>query len=141
MNTPRTSSPKLVNVILCDQVRQESTGKLLVIGMYTGTVLLGSCPATIPTLSFVCTWKLPRGSSIDGAFEVLSPEDEPLGSVTVRPQNQPTGDGEATTIIVLSPFTFTTLGEYRLVHRPSNERRRTVYRFTVAPRPDHATTG
>lgn len=34
--------------ILCDEIRQEDNGKLLVIGMYTGDILIGNFPGTLP---------------------------------------------------------------------------------------------
>lgn len=38
--------------IICDEVRQEMTGKFIIIGVYTGTITIPQLPFILPSLSF-----------------------------------------------------------------------------------------
>lgn len=45
--------PKIRNAILCDFMRQENTGKHILIGVYNGDVVLDAMPASIPLTFWV----------------------------------------------------------------------------------------
>src|SRR5665213_452168 len=52
--------------LICDDVRQENTGKLIVIGIYAGVVGVPQIPATFPTgLTFFQGWESDRPGKID----------------------------------------------------------------------------
>ena len=57
--------------LICDDVRQENTGKFLIIGMYMGNITVTQLPFALPTLTF---------------FQTL--EADRLGGYTVRVQIQ-----------------------------------------------------
>lgn len=65
--------------ILCDQVRREDNGKLILIGVYGGGVLLDSYPATLPLSAYVEGQVLEPGifeaefQFVDGKGAAMSP--------------------------------------------------------------------
>ncbi len=57
--------------IVCDDVRQENTGKFIILGMYMGNITVTQLPFALPTLAF---------------FQLL--QADRLGSYTIRVQVQ-----------------------------------------------------
>jgi hypothetical protein len=41
-------------VLMCDEVRQEITGKLILLGLYTPDIGVAQVPVLLPSLTFVC---------------------------------------------------------------------------------------
>jgi hypothetical protein len=81
-------------VIFCDDIRQEITGKLLYIGIYTGQMVVGgSLPFVIPPLSAAITLRLPTiTTAISPVIKVFqSGRKEPL--VTMEAEIGPPNDG------------------------------------------------
>jgi len=125
------TTPKLIDVTLCDEIRREDNGKFLFIGVYTGHVLVPRLPFDLPTLTFFTKWSAKAGDSLDGCFEVYSPEgqlmyqlDSPAGGAT-------TFEGMGCVALAVRGFRFTQEGTYRLVHKPIAGRRRELLAFTV----------
>jgi hypothetical protein len=70
--------------IMCDDVRQENTGKLMLIGMYMGNITVTQLPFVLPTLTFF------------QQFEVDRP-----GNYTLRVQMQDLDQGRTITQAVI----------------------------------------
>jgi hypothetical protein len=49
--------------IICDDVRREDNGKLIILGMYMGTIVLQQLPATLPTLTILSLFESDRPES------------------------------------------------------------------------------
>lgn len=125
------SKPRLIDVIICDDVRQETSGKLIVIGIYLGNVLVTSFPTTIPSLSFISKWLTRDGSLPAGAYAVVGPDRKSLGTIpsTGFPPGPPLPF--AMTINRFQPFTFRAPGTHRFVFTPDGGRRQTLCTFDV----------
>jgi len=59
-----------VQTIFCDDIRQEVSGKISYIGVYSGVLFVKAFPATLPKLCI--------------AVKVATPGDNPLKSLTLR---------------------------------------------------------
>lgn len=100
-----TSRAPYLHCIYTDDVRQEVSGKMMIIGMYTGDMQVSKLPATLPQLAIIATLNVPRDSdippesmrslklvltyddkeliSIDAPVEVLPPAQGPLDADAV----------------------------------------------------------
>lgn len=59
-----------VQTVFCDDIRQEVNGKLSLIGVYGGNMLVPAFPVIIPKLCLL--------------VKILAPADDPINSMTVR---------------------------------------------------------
>lgn len=62
--------PRHVETLFCDDIRQEVNGKVSFIGAYSAALFVSAFPATLPKLCL--------------SVKVISPADDPLGSLTLR---------------------------------------------------------
>jgi hypothetical protein len=124
--------PQLIDVMICDDVRQEVTGKLVIVGMYLDNIGVPHLPFSLPTLTFLCKWRVEGGPLPSGELEVVAPSNQVLHRVTLRP---PDGAAPATgsilTPIQIQPFIIGECGQHRLLFRSEGGRARTIARFEV----------
>ena len=105
--------------LLCDEVRQEITGKFIVIGMYTPDVTVPMLPFVLPSLSFLNWLETDTAGPWDISFQ-LSHEGNVLaggsGRITI---GQP---GVVALPIRLGPIQFQSTGKYtfslQIIGRP-----------------------
>ena len=127
-----TQGPKLLNVILCDEVRREDNGKLLVIGMYLGAVLVPRLPFRMPRLSFFLKWET-RGSLPAGDFRLVGPSKDAVGGFGMRLEQQP----ESVAPVFYTTFTLENVqlseaGTYSLSYKPTQGKRyRSIFSFDI----------
>lgn len=126
--------PKLKHVILCDEIRQEDNGKMLVVGMYTGQVVVPTLPFNHTVLTFFCQWQLAPDCGLAGVFELYSPEGEKIREVVSPVADSLPPEGTAFMGIAVRNFRFETEGEYVFAFNPIQGRRRSLYRFSVVDR-------
>jgi hypothetical protein len=135
-------APKLIDLILCDEVRREDNGKLIVVGMYLGSILAPRIPFTMPRLSFFCKWGT-RGSLPTGAFRLTSPAKEPLGESRFTSG----GDIPSATDVIYMSFTLQDIqlnqaGTYTLSFKPTHGRQfRPIFTFSVSLKDEAPSNG
>ncbi len=131
--------PKLVDLILCDEVRREDNGKLLVIGMYLGSILVPQVPFRMPRLSFFCKWKT-YGSLPAGDFRLTNPSKETVGGFGMKTEREP----ESVAPLFFTTFTLeniqlTETGTYSLSYKhPDGKRFRSISTFDVSLKEEHS---
>ena len=125
------TTPRLIDVTLCDEIRREDNGKFLFIGVYTGHVLVPRLPFDLPTLTFFTKWSAKAGDSLDGCFEVYSPDRKLMYRLDSPFEGGATLDGVVHVALAVRGFRFTQEGTYRLDHKPSVGRRRNLLAFDV----------
>lgn len=136
----RSIKPKSPNgySIFCDDIRQEASGKLFIIGMYTGELILkNETPATLTKFAILINYRERRGESNDPVrLVIFVPGDEknsPTYSMELPIQEErdkepdPAFAGEdlfvsATTNVIIAPFRIEQEGWIRVrAHRGKNE--------------------
>ncbi|GGO26807.1 hypothetical protein GCM10010991_07810 [Gemmobacter aquaticus] len=50
------------DALFCEDIRQEANGKFILVGVFAGSLLLASLPATIRLGALVRIWNLPAGA-------------------------------------------------------------------------------
>jgi hypothetical protein len=97
-----------------DDVRQENTGKLIIIGLYTPDISAASIPATLPTLSFVQVLDSDRPGQYTFRVRLTHLESghqvaEAMGMINfVRP-------GMGVSVVKFGGLVFDRLGTYNLI--------------------------
>lgn len=100
--------------IICDEVRREDNGKLLVIGMYTGGLTIPQLPFFMPGgLTFMSIWDADRPGSTDLKFRLQYLESgksliEARGNINIL------APGQAYVPIRLAPLQIQNFGAYTL---------------------------
>jgi Family of unknown function (DUF6941) len=122
---------RLVDVILCDDVRQENNGKLMLIGVYTGDVVIFGLPTVLPTFTVICKWATRDAAVPAGDYELLGPSGQTLHRIEAKDGLQQAKNDAALAILQFRPFAFAEAGRYRLTFRPEGGRRRALTEFLV----------
>jgi hypothetical protein len=132
-------APKLLDLTLCDEVRREDNGKLLIIGMYLGAILVPRVPFRMPRLSFFLKWKT-NGSLPTGDFRLTSPSKEAVGGFGMKTEREPESVAPVFyTTFALENIQLTETGTYSLSYKPPGGKRyRSVFTFEVGLREEAA---
>lgn len=133
-------APKLIDIILCDEIRREDNGKLFVVGMYLGAILVPRLPFRMPSLTFFCKWKT-SGLLPTGEFRLTNPSKEILGGFGMGSSDDPQPDTEAFFMtFTLHNIQLNEAGTYTLSYKaPDGKRFRSIFSFDVSPKGDGST--
>jgi hypothetical protein len=128
---------KLLDLIICDEVRREDNGKLLIIGMYLGAILVPRMPFRMPRLSFFLKWET-KGTLPTGDFRLTSPSKEAVGGFGMKTEREPESVAPVFyTTFALDSIQLTETGTYSLSYKPHGGMRyRSVFTFDVGLRED-----
>lgn len=116
----RRREAKLDYWLLCDMIRREDSGKLILVGIYTPDIIVQAVPAMLPMLSFLLKWNLKPGPLRAGSI-ILK---DPAGSQTFEFPIEEKISGEAleSTFVAfgVSPFGIEKPGTFTLIYRNGN---------------------
>ena len=128
-------SADVLSVLLCDDTRREENGKDIIIGVYTGNVLVDRLPADL----VLCLWiyfAVAGAGDLKREIRVINPSGEPIAganiSVTIS------GDGEGFGAITLRnmPLHLDRSGFYTFQWRKPKSRWTTILEKRVDVRTD-----
>jgi hypothetical protein len=124
-------NPRAIDVIVCDDVRVEKTGKLILVGVYLGNIVCRELPTILPTLSFLTKWKSDDGSLPKGVFRLLDPSGTEV--VAVGTEAIPAGDPKPMLLSInrFVPMRLKVPGRYRWVFAADGARFRTLTTLDV----------
>jgi hypothetical protein len=116
--------------LICDDVRREDNGKLMIIGMYTGTIGLPQIPYVLPSLTFFTCVDSDRPGHWSMKFRIHHLETganiiEGHGAIVCQ---QP---GPALVPIRIAPLQFQAVGAYNFVIDIEEHREPIVTDFNV----------
>lgn len=126
----RSREAKLDYWLLCDMIRREDNGKLIIVGLYTPDIIVPAVPVTLPMLSFLFKWNLTLGSLRAGAIAVKGPAGQ---EITRFPIEENTfGEAHQTGVLAfgISPFGIEKSGTFTLVYHVG-DRSKTLSSFRV----------
>ena len=122
-------------VLVCDEVRKEDNGKLIIIGLYTPDIAVPQIPFTFPALTFVIALEADRPAEHQlqvtlGPLESGRPLAQAMGMMQIR---QP---GMGTSILRFGNLRIEQVGGYSFsVRLDSNSEPFIVHNFNVILRP------
>ena len=108
---------KLDYWLLCDMVRREDTGKLVVVGLYMPDIVVREVPITLPMLSFLFKWDLRPGSLRAGHIVLKDPDRKQITRIPV--DEKAFGESRESGVFVfgVSPFGIKKLGTFTLSYK------------------------
>lgn len=91
---------KISTALVCDQIRQEDNGKFLLIGVYSGSIVVNTFPATFPLALMLQVslsagveqhfkLRLSIGETVLGDLEANVHQDDPSENIEWLPINLP----------------------------------------------------
>ena len=125
--------------LVCDEVRREDNGKLLLIGVYQHIILVPQFPATFP-LTFVQALESDRPGNWSVRMRLQHLETgqrimEGMGALTFQKP------GFAFNPVRLPPVQFQASGTYHFVIEVENQPEPIIYEFALALRGAHGQAG
>lgn len=122
--------PEAKYVLICDDIREEKSNKLLLIGLYANRILLDSIPGMLPKLCLRICFDLsaPHAEKFD--IVIRRPDNVEIGPFTVRLPPPFDEYREAAINLNIVPFPLEHEGTYEVIARKEKETRR-IGRFGV----------
>jgi hypothetical protein len=113
----RTRGAKLDYWLLCDIVRREDNGKLVIVGLYTPDILVREVPFTLPVLSFLFKWDLRQGPLRKGHIVLKDSDRKQIASIPI--DEKAFGESRESGVFVfgISPFGVKKLGTFTLSYK------------------------
>lgn len=124
---------RLIDWMICDDIRQEVSGKFIFIGVYDGDITVPVVPITLTQLIFSSKWDTTEAPIKKFEFKLIQPNGKEIGHTfgeqpTLSPE---TKRRKAVVQIALSPFTIETLGEYKIEAKVNSIDYDTIASFKV----------
>lgn len=105
--------PKLIDWMICDDVRVENNGKTIIIGIYHDNIIVSGLPFVMPQLVTWTKWDVAKGPIKNFEFTITAPDGKVMGHFTGKPSAKSSGK-KAILQIAISPFVIKEAGEYRI---------------------------
>jgi hypothetical protein len=108
---------KLDYWLLCDIVRREDSGKLVVVGMYAQDILVQEVPITLPMLSFLFKWDLRPGPLRAGSIVLRNPDRKEVANISIDEKMFRETQKAGVFVFGISPFGIKKLGTFTLSYK------------------------
>ena len=123
--TKKTPSIKITTALLCDDARKEDNGKEVLIGVYTGDVLVSEFPAQL----VVCLWLLTEteaAGEIEKEVRAVGPDGKTITSGLFHVSILRDGKGSASFALTKMPLLIEKKGKLKFQWRPLKGRWSTI---------------
>lgn len=107
---------RLIDWIICDDMRREDNGKRMFIGVYEdGNIALPSVPCNMPQLVVYSKWDISTETFIKYEFKMTRPNGDIIGPVIADiPADAIVNKNKVALKVVISPFSILVCGEYKI---------------------------
>ena len=112
----REKRPKLIDWMICDDIRIEENKKLMFIGVYQDIIALSTVPATLPKFVVYTKWDTSKTPIKDFEFKIIQPDKKAIGAIIGKSLPAPLEGKQKTFIqLMISPFQIPVPGKYKIV--------------------------
>lgn len=123
--------PKLIDWMICDDIRREMNRKLTFVGVYQDIIGVPTFPFTLPQLYILTKWDTSKASIKNFEMKIIQPDKNMIGPVIGELESS-LEDKQRTLIQVgITPFQISVAGKYEIVMK-INKRTHKVGTFEVA---------
>lgn len=107
---------KLIDWMICEDIRQEANGKRMFIGVYDENITVSAVPMMLPQLFFYSKWDITEAPIKKFEFKLIQPNEKIIGPIVSElPSPSPESKGRRAVVqIGLSPFNIEVSGEYKI---------------------------
>jgi hypothetical protein len=103
---------KILSVMVCDDIRFETNGKEIIIGVYNNTIIVPSLPTVFPLLAFRVAAKLTKTKMGNVTFYLKDPSGKEITAHTIPGRTVETTDDPALFSLQIGPVVFPLAGVY-----------------------------
>lgn len=124
---------KLIDWMICDDIRQEANGKRMFIGVYNENIIVAVVPIMIPQLTFYSKWDITETPIKKFELKIVQPNGKEIGPIISElPSPSPESKGRKAIVqIGLSPFNIEATGEYKIEAKVNDIDYNTIASFKV----------
>ncbi len=123
--------PKLIDWMICDDIRREMNRKLTLVGVYQDIIGVPTLPFTLPQLSILTKWDTSKASIKNFEMKIIQPDKNVIGPAIGELESS-LEDKQRTFIqIGITPFQIPVAGKYEIVMK-INKRTHKVGTFEAA---------
>jgi len=123
--------PKLIDWMICDDIRREMNRKLTFVGVYQDIIGVPTLPFTLPQLYILTKWDTSKASIKNFEMKIIQPDKNMIGPVIGELESS-LEDKQRTFIQVgITPFQISVAGKYEIAMK-INKRAHKVGTFEVA---------
>ena len=123
--------PRFIHGLVCDEIRPERSGKLLVIGLYPDARIGAPIPAAVANLTFLLYWDVRDRHEPSGEFRLSAPDGKRLAEFRIDVPPPKGKAKEIATVLGLNGVVLSVAGEYRLAAKWKAGAWRKVFSFSV----------
>lgn len=121
---------RLIDWIICDDVRLEVSGKTSIIGMYGSDVVVPLIPMVMPQLCLITKWDISAGTFKEIVFRLEQPDANQLGTITAKAPHNIKGDRLMMHLSFI-PFQIQAVGTYKIFLKIDDEPEKKIGEFEV----------
>lgn len=103
-------APRLIDWVICDDVRHEINGKTTLVGIYGSDMIVNVIPAILPQLVFHLKWDVSEGCFKKLTFRFVLPDQTEMGPVIISAPNVAPESPRVVMQIVLMPIQIKSAG-------------------------------
>jgi hypothetical protein len=116
----RTKEAKLDYWLLCDMIRREDNGKLIIVGLYAPDIVVQAVPVMLPMLSFLFKWDLKTGPLRAGSIVLKDPAGSQIFEFPIEEKTSREAVESAFFAFGISPFGIEKPGTFTLIYGSGN---------------------
>ena len=106
---------KLIDWIICDDIRVEINRKLMFIGVYQDNIIVPKIPYALPQFTILTKWDTSKASIKSFEIWVIQPDKEKIGPI-IGKLGPDLEDKKKTSIqVTIAPFKIPIAGKYEIV--------------------------
>lgn len=118
------SKPKFIDMLVCDDIRREDSGKLLFVGVYMDKIIVRAVPLVLPQIVIFSKWEGGKEVISNFDFTLYTPDNKVMANIKgkVPPPPNAVEKNKIKHIIQLkiAPFKVETTGEYKIKFKLNN---------------------
>lgn len=124
---------KLIDWMICDDIRQEVSGKRIFIGVYDENIIVPVIPITIPQLTFYSKWDITETPIKKFEFKIVQPNGKEIGPIIseLSPSPPESKGRKAQIQLGVYPFNIEVAGEYKIEAKVNDIDYDTIASFKV----------
>jgi hypothetical protein len=122
--------PRAKYVLICDDIREEKSNKIILVGLYANKILLDSVPGLIPKLCIRICFDLSRPYADTFDIAIRKPDGVEIGPFTIKIPPPVDEFLESSINLNIVPFPLESEGTYEILAREEGQEEK-IGRFGV----------
>ena len=105
---------KLIDWIICDEIRVEINRKLMFIGVYQDNIIVPKIPFALPQFTILTKWDTSKSSIKDFEMIVIQPDKNKIGPIIGKLDPELEAKKKTSIQVTIAPFKIPMAGKYEV---------------------------